>query len=640
MAKKKDKKDKKEKAVKVRFPIGAKLIVIVSFLIVFSLGSITYLVNYFVSEDVRVTAESNNLDANTRSATAISSGLETMRSNALLLMDMLSNTSEANSAEQNSSNQYFEHNENIGAVLLFSQEKFSRGEDSLRLINNKFFTQNELDEESIDSFVSTEREAIENAFNGEITVLNATPFFNIGMIALTIPWYGKEEMNVVVVFSSSEFLTNSFGRSTTSTSYVVNNLGDVIVHPDFEIMLENANFLDSPLIIQMRSNNDENRQVLFVDTDGKEYFGAYQKISLGDLGVITTVQSEIIFENVRLTTKRNIYLGMTVLFISIIFLWIWSLTLSRPIVRLTRASKQIEDGDYEIKLKPKSHDEVGVLTQTFGKMSVGLAERERLQDSFSRFVNKAVVEKAVKGELALGGETKICTVFFSDIRSFTAISEKLEPYEVVGFLNEYMSRMVDCVNKTHGSVDKYIGDAIMAVWGTPVSSGDPGMDALRCVRAALMMRHALLEFNVGRGGDKKPIIKIGCGINSGPVIAGQIGSNQKMEYTVIGDTVNFASRTESLNKPLGTDILITENTYELIKDYVVVEKMPSVTVKGKSKPVSLYAVVNMPYAEDIPGAGKNGPKTLAEVRKLIGMAAPDLGKVNLDEEEKKYKIQG
>lgn len=250
------------------------------------------------------------------------------------------------------------------------------------------------------------------------------------------------------------------------------------------------------------------------------------------------------------------------------------------------------------------------------------------------------MEKAAKGELALGGETKTCTVFFSDIRSFTAISEKLEPYEVVDFLNEYMSRMVDCVNKTHGSVDKYIGDAIMAVWGTPITSGDAGVDALRCVRAALMMRHALLEFNVGRGGDKKPIIKIGCGINSGPVIAGQIGSNQKMEYTVIGDTVNFASRTESLNKPLGTDILITENTYELIKDYVVVERMPSVTVKGKSKPVSLYAVVNMPYAEDIPGAGKDGPKTLAEVRELVGMVAPDLGKVNLDEEEKKYKIQG
>ena len=246
----------------------------------------------------------------------------------------------------------------------------------------------------------------------------------------------------------------------------------------------------------------------------------------------------------------------------------------------------------------------------------------------------------MKGELALGGETKNVTVFFSDIRSFTAISEKLEPYEVVEFLNDYMTRMVECVSNTHGVVDKFIGDAIMGVWGAPVSQGNVSLDALNCVRAALMMRHSLMEFNRGRGGDKKPIIKIGCGINTGPVVAGQIGSSSRMEYTVIGDAVNFASRTEALNKPLGTDILITENTYELIKEHVVVEEMPSVTVKGKEKPVKIFAVVNMPRVTDIPGAGPEGPKTMAEVRTLLGIPTPDFAKVNVNEDEKKFKIQG
>ena len=202
-----------------------------------------------------------------------------------------------------------------------------------------------------------------------------------------------------------------------------------------------------------------------------------------------------------------------------------------------------------------------------------------------------------------------------------------------------MTRMVECVNVTHGVVDKFIGDAVMAVWGAPVSMGNSAKDALNCVRSALMMRAALIDFNKDRGGDKKPIIKIGCGINTGSVIAGQIGSDKRMEYTVIGDAVNFASRTESLNKPLGTDILITENTYELIKDYVLVEKMPSVTVKGKEKPVSMYAVINMPDVTDIPGAGKNGPKSMDEVRTLLGLPTPDFAKVDLDAEEKKYKIQ-
>jgi adenylate cyclase len=242
----------------------------------------------------------------------------------------------------------------------------------------------------------------------------------------------------------------------------------------------------------------------------------------------------------------------------------------------------------------------------------------------------------MKGELSLGGETKRVTVFFSDIRSFTAISEKLEPSEVVEFLNDYMTRMVDCVEKTGGVVDKFIGDAVMAVWGAPLSAGSPARDAFNCVKAALLMRSALYQFNKGRGGDKKPLIRIGCGINTGDVVAGQIGSSRRMEYTVIGDAVNLASRTEALNKPLGTDILITENTRSLIGKYLVTEEMPSITVKGKEKPVRMFAVINLRET----GGAVRKPATLAELRQILGIPAPDMGKVNVNAEEQKYKIQG
>jgi adenylate cyclase len=242
----------------------------------------------------------------------------------------------------------------------------------------------------------------------------------------------------------------------------------------------------------------------------------------------------------------------------------------------------------------------------------------------------------MKGELALGGETKRVTVFFSDIRSFTAISEKLTPAEVVEFLNDYMTRMVDCVDKTGGVVDKFIGDAVMAVWGAPVSTGSPARDAFNCVKSALMMRSALSQFNRGRGGDKHPRIRIGCGINTGDVVAGQIGSSRRMEYTVIGDAVNLASRTEALNKPLGTDILITENTYALIGKQLITEEMPPITVKGKEKPVRMFAVVNF---RSIQGLVPK-PSTLPELRQFLGIPAPDLGKVDINAEEQKYKIQG
>jgi adenylate cyclase len=149
-----------------------------------------------------------------------------------------------------------------------------------------------------------------------------------------------------------------------------------------------------------------------------------------------------------------------------------------------------------------------------------------------------------------------------------------------------------------------------------------------------MMRYALMDMNLRRvkNDPGNPVIRIGCGINTGVVTAGQIGSDQRMEYTAIGDPVNLASRTEALNKPLGTDILITEDTWNLVGDELITEEMPPVTVKGKAKPVRMFAVVNMRNA-------KTGPKTLAEVRARLGIPIPDMSKVNTDE-EKKYKIQG
>jgi adenylate cyclase len=257
--------------------------------------------------------------------------------------------------------------------------------------------------------------------------------------------------------------------------------------------------------------------------------------------------------------------------------------------------------------------------------------------TFSHFTNLEVAKLAMRGDLSLGGGTKRATIFFSDIRSFTEISEKMEPVEVVEFLNDYMSRMVACVDATGGTVDKFVGDSVMAHWGTVTTAGSPAADALNCVRAALAMRKALREFNRGRdGSDKQPHIRIGCGINTGDVVAGQIGSQERMEYTVIGDAVNLASRTEALNKPLHTDILITENTWKLVGRYLICEEMPPVRVKGKEKPVRLFAVVNLRVRKR--GEQQQWPRTLRDVRALLGTAAPDLRGVDLNSEEKKYLI--
>jgi adenylate cyclase len=246
-------------------------------------------------------------------------------------------------------------------------------------------------------------------------------------------------------------------------------------------------------------------------------------------------------------------------------------------------------------------------------------------------------------------------VFFSDIRSFTAISEKLSPQEVLEFLNDYMERMVACVISTGGVIDKFIGDAVMAHWGAVESAGSPARDALNAVRASLMMRASLANFNRGRGGEKRPLIRIGCGLNSGHLVAGQIGSDERLEYTVIGGTVSLADKTETFNKVFGTEILITENTWRLVRNCLVTEEMPPVTVNGKN--VRIFAVINMADPEmaeellrdaaKIPKMnpeinrrclGPGGPQTLKELRALLKMETPDLKNLDLEDGEKKYRI--
>ncbi|MCB1157207.1 MAG: adenylate/guanylate cyclase domain-containing protein [Leptospiraceae bacterium] len=317
------------------------------------------------------------------------------------------------------------------------------------------------------------------------------------------------------------------------------------------------------------------------------------------------------------------FVGITAIALAFLF----SSVMVRNIRKLSRKAAIVGMGSLDVSFDIKSRDEIGSLSKTLTSMVTGLIERDKMKDALRKFVNPEIAEMVLKKELRLGGEKKNAAIFFSDIRSFTAISEALEPEEVVEFLNEYMTVMVKCINNTHGIVDKFIGDAIMATWGAAYSRGN---DAENAIDAALTMRKELIKFNEGRGEAKKPIIKIGCGINFGPVIAGQIGSEERLEYTVIGDAVNLASRVEALNKPFGTDILITEDLYKLVSNNYRLEKMKAIKVKGKSAPQTIYAVLGRKDDESC-------PKSIQELRTLLKIETPKENKSG-DEEEVKYEI--
>ena len=197
--------------------------------------------------------------------------------------------------------------------------------------------------------------------------------------------------------------------------------------------------------------------------------------------------------------------------------------------------------------------------------------------------------------LRFGGERKQLTILFSDVRAFTTYSERYDAERVVEILHEYLTRMVDAVFRYEGTLDKFVGDAVMAVFGAPVPQAD---HAVRACRTALAMMAELGELDKKWRREGKEPFRMGVGINTGEVIVGNLGSDQRFDYTVIGDPVNLAARLEGLNKdfPEASGIIISEFTYELAKNHIQVRPLGEVKVKGKVKPVTVYELSGMKTA--------------------------------------------
>lgn len=217
--------------------------------------------------------------------------------------------------------------------------------------------------------------------------------------------------------------------------------------------------------------------------------------------------------------------------------------------------------------------------------------KEKVESAMGKFMSEDVMKKIVQNidHLGLGGKKSIVTVLFSDIRGFTSMSEKMSAQEVSQLLNEYFSEMEPIVTKYNGIINKFIGDAVMAVFGEPIQDEKHPINAVKCGYEMLAKVQELDEKWQKEG---KPTIQIGIGINTGEVFVGNIGSEKRMEYTVIGDTVNLASRLESYNKTYQTHILISPSTYEAAKDSISVNKISDVEIRGKAEKMDIYEVTD------------------------------------------------
>ena len=260
-------------------------------------------------------------------------------------------------------------------------------------------------------------------------------------------------------------------------------------------------------------------------------------------------------------------------------------SVAAPLRDLQTAMGRVERGDLQTRCPVVGNDELGTVAEGFNRMVVGLREREFLRETFGKYVSPEVRDEILSGRLSLEGQAREVTILFADLRDFTPWVEATDPRDVVRELNGYFTEMNEAIRRHRGLVLQFIGDEIEAVFGAPVA--DP-THAEMALRAALEMRERLSRLNAERQRAAKPPLRHGIGIHTGRVLAGNIGSAERLSYALVGDPVNLASRIQDLNKQFGSDILVSGTTRTLLDGRFVLSPLPAVRVKGSTVELEIY----------------------------------------------------
>lgn len=305
----------------------------------------------------------------------------------------------------------------------------------------------------------------------------------------------------------------------------------------------------------------------------------YQEKRIGYARIVYS--KEAIESEVRAVRFRTAITAVIVTLISLGVVYYLAVTISKPVVQVANAAKEVAEGNLDVHLSIDSLDEIGALAEQFNRMVGELKEKLYM----SRFVSSSTMEavKVAAGEkkLELGGERKNLAFFFSDVRGFTAMSEKKSPEDVVSILNAYLDLQTQVIKKFGGDIDKYVGDEIMAVF-----SGDGKED--RAIQASVAVIEELKAYNKARQEKGEDSLLIGIGLNCGDVVVGNMGSRDRMDFTAIGDAVNLAARLCSAAEPL--QVLASENMLRGAKVKYAGKKLEPIRVKGKEKPIQVYDI--------------------------------------------------
>lgn len=408
----------------------------------------------------------------------------------------------------------------------------------------------------------------------------------------------NDETYVNLAKKSAIDYADTIGLSKTGYFMGFNSKGDVIFPK-----LKDKNVIKYNFFQEMKKNKSG---LIVFNYDNKDRTGYYLYFEPWDWYILLSEEDTVFYQDANNIKKQVAYTLVITLAFAIVLILLFVKKVTDPIDNVVDTMKDIiTSNDLSKRVKVEYDDEIGYLATWFNRMIEDLEtaynqikeyayksvlaknSEERIRHIFQKYVPAEIIDEVLrtKGEQLLVGKKQVATILFSDIRSFTTISEKLSAEELVKSLNTYFNIMVNVIIEHKGTIDKFIGDAIMAIFGAPVKHED---DPLEAVLTGLNMIKNLHSFNKKQIALNRPPFKIGVGINTGEVVVGNIGSTQKLDYTCIGDAVNLASRLEGLTKMYGIPIIISQFTYEETKTQIDARELDSVRVKGKLKPVNIY----------------------------------------------------
>ena len=300
---------------------------------------------------------------------------------------------------------------------------------------------------------------------------------------------------------------------------------------------------------------------------------------LSSVQVIERLNSEILINSF-------IFMGVSIWLTILV-----SSNLRRPLEEIIGVLRGVKSGRFDQRVRVTSNDEIGYTGDVINEMNEGLKERDVIKDTFGKYVAKEVRDEVLSGRIPLDGEKKEVTILFSDLRNFTPMTESNDPKLVVKIMNAYFKEMAEAIQDQGGLVLQFMGDEIYAVFGAPIFRAD---HPSRAFRAGLEMKRRLIELNKKFVGGGFPTLQHGIGIHSGEALAANIGSPDRLSYLLVGDTVNLAARLQSLTKELGTEMLLSETTYDRLTgdemNSIKLKSLPNLPIRGKKESVDAYAL--------------------------------------------------